>query len=257
MSLPETLDLSTSNNVYNLSAILTINNKRAELFKCRMRFYVPIQILSIILNWRPNIGERGMSNHIKNIMFVFAVFVAISFSKAAETVALDVGDAAPTFHAKDDQGKDFESQLVLGEKNLVIYFYPAAMTGGCTAQACAFRDDMEKFENLNTNVVGVSGDSVINLTYFKQVNNLNFPLLADPSGTIAKAFGVPTRGGGEITRTIANQQVKLVHSITEARWTFIIDNEGKIIYKDTDVKASNDSENVLKFLKSHVTSTAK
>jgi len=105
------------------------------------------------------------------------------------------------------------------------------MTGGCTAQACAFRDDQAEFAKLNTKVVGA--------------------LPADPDAVIAEAFGVPTRAGGEITRTVDDQQVKLIRGVTEARWTFIIDKNGTIIYKDTDVKAADDSKKVLQFLNSH------
>ena len=180
------------------------------------------------------------------IIVLFVVLFGLGMSNAKE---LKIGSLAPTFQARDDRGKDFQSQQLLGKKNLVVYFYPAAMTGGCTAQACGFRDAQSEFARLNAVVVGVSGDSVQNLAWFKQVNNLNFSLLADPDGSIAKAFGVPTRDGGEITRTVNDNEVKLVRGVTESRWTFVIDTEGKIVYKDTDVNAGQDSHKVLEFLK--------
>ncbi|MBN1478809.1 peroxiredoxin [candidate division KSB1 bacterium] len=180
---------------------------------------------------------------------LFTVIVAVAGEKAI--VNLNIGDTAPVLQAKDDRGQDFNSQSLLGEQNLVVYFYPAAMTGGCTAQACAFRDDQQEFAELNTLVVGVSGDSVQNLAWFKQTNNLNFPLLADPDGSIARAFGVPTRDGGEIVRQVDEQDVKLIRGVTASRWTFIIDKKGTIIYKDTDVNAAEDSDKVLAFLKQH------
>ena len=180
------------------------------------------------------------------IIVLFVVLFGLGMSNAKE---LKIGSLAPTFQARDDRGKDFQSQQLLGKKNLVVYFYPAAMTGGCTAQACGFRDAQSEFARLNAVVVGVSGDSVQNLAWFKQVNNLNFLLLADPDGSIAKAFGVPTRDGGEITRTVNDNEVKLVRGVTESRWTFVIDTEGKIVYKDTDVNAGQDSHKVLEFLK--------
>ncbi len=166
--------------------------------------------------------------------------------------SLQVGDKAPAFQAKDDQGNLFDSKALLGKENLVVYFYPAAMTGGCTAQACSFRDDMATFDSLNTTVVGVSGDSLKNLTYFRRANNLNFPLLADPVGSIANKFGVPVREGGSIVKTVDGQEVKLDRGVTQSRWTFIIDKQGKIIYKDTDVNAAQDSDNVIAFLESHM-----
>jgi peroxiredoxin Q/BCP len=82
------------------------------------------------------------------------------------------------------------------------------------------------------------------------VNNLNFPLLADPDGSIAKAFGVPIRDGGQVVRTVDDKEVTLTRNVTASRWTFVIDQKGNIIYKDTDVNAAQDSEKILNFLRS-------
>lgn len=185
-------------------------------------------------------------------LFWVLIFSVLTIAAIADdaTSDLNVGDQAPHFSATNDQGTNFDSKSVLDKQNLVVYFYPAAMTGGCTAQACAFRDDQAEFEKLNTLVVGVSGDSVQNLAWFKKANNLNFQLLADPDGHIAKAFGVPTRDGGEIVRTVDDRDVSLVRGVTASRWTFIVDKNGKIVYKDTDVNAAQDSDKVLEFLKS-------
>ena len=81
-------------------------------------------------------------------------------------------------------------------------------------------------------------------------NVLRASVLADPDGKIAKAVGVPTRDGSEIVRTIDDEEVILVRGVTAARWTFIIDKQGKIVYKNTDVDAGQDSKTVLEFLKS-------
>ena len=183
------------------------------------------------------------------LAFMFLAIAATTPKEQNKTQkALNIGDTAPHFQAKADNGETFDSQNMLGKQNLVVYFYPAAMSGGCTSQACSFRDEKQSFEELNTTVVGISGDSVQNLKWFKQSNNLNFTLLADPDGSIAKSFGVPLRDGGEIVRTIDGKEVKLVRGVTAARWTFIIDKTGAIIYKDTDVNAAKDSSEVLAFL---------
>src|SRR5581483_1290619 len=84
----------------------------------------------------------------------------------------------------------------VGKKILVVYFYPADLTSGCTKQACGFRDDMKKLTEKGVEVVGVSGDSVKNHQIFKKVHDLNFTLLADEDGSIAKKFGVPVGKGG-------------------------------------------------------------
>ncbi len=168
--------------------------------------------------------------------------IGFSFSVFAQ---VEVGDKAPQFEAMDDSNKLWNSSDFVGDKIIVIYFYPAAMTGGCTKQACAFRDDKSKLDELDVLVVGVSGDNVENLKYFKEAHDLNFPLLADSDGKIANRFGVPLREGGSIVRNIEGTDITLERGVTSSRWTFIIDKEGKIIYKNTDVNASENSKEVL------------
>jgi len=102
-----------------------------------------------------------------------------------------VGDPAPTFTATDQDGHLWKSSDWIGKKYLIVYFYPAAMTGGCTKQACAFRDDVDKLKLKDAVVVGVSGYAPEDLKVFQQTYELNFDLLADYNGMIAKAFGVP------------------------------------------------------------------
>src|SRR5262245_26589268 len=102
--------------------------------------------------------------------------------------AVAVGDKAPSFVAKDDQGKDWKSEDHVGKKIIVVYFYPADFTGGCTKQACGFRDDAKPLTEKGVEVIGISGDSVKNHQMFKKYHNLNFTLLADEDGSIAKKF---------------------------------------------------------------------
>ncbi len=172
------------------------------------------------------------------ILFAFA-------SVAAQEVNLEPGDPAPEFEAVTAEGEQWRSKDHISESILVVYFYPAAMTGGCTDQACSFRDNRTKLTELGAEVVGISGDQIRNLQIFKRTNNLNFPLLSDPKGEIARAFGVPVRDGGTITREVDGEEVELSRDITTARWTFIIGRDGKILYKDTDVNAAGDSESVI------------
>lgn len=164
----------------------------------------------------------------------------------AESVSLVVGDDAPTFEVLDDQGRLWKSSEHFGKKVVVVYFYPADMTGGCTAQACAFRDDLSKLSDKEVEVVGVSGDSVESHQLFKKAHNLNFPLLADVDGVVADAFGVPkTVGDKTVKALIDGVTYDLVRNVTAKRWTFIVDRDGKIAYKDDSVKAGEDSARVL------------
>jgi peroxiredoxin Q/BCP len=160
---------------------------------------------------------------------------------------LKVGDKAPTFEATDDQGKEWKSSDHVGKNIIVLYFYPADLTGGCTRQACGFRDDMKALTDKGVEVVGVSGDSVKNHELFKKVHNLEFTLLADEEGAVAKKFGVPLRAGAEAkVKGEGGKDVTLKRGVTASRWTFIIGKDGKIAYKDTNVKAAEDSKKILK-----------
>lgn len=98
-------------------------------------------------------------------------------------------------------------------------------------------------------VLGISGDSVSNQQLFKKANNLNFTLLADIKGDTAKKFGVNLRKGGSIPKTIGGEDFVLVRGVTPARWTFIIGKDGNVAYKNTSVKAGQDSKDVLETLK--------
>jgi thioredoxin-dependent peroxiredoxin len=163
----------------------------------------------------------------------------------AQEVVLNVGDRAPVFQGLADDGGVWRSQEHVGNKLLVVYFYPAAMTDGCTKQACSFRDNRSRLQELGAEVVGVSGDQLDGLRAFKGSNRLNFPLLSDTEGKIARAFGVPVRQGGQITRTVDGREVELKRDVTAARWTFIIGRDGRIAYKDTQVDPAGDGDAVL------------
>lgn len=164
---------------------------------------------------------------------------------SAQDVALNVGDRAPVFQAPADDGTMWRSTEHVGDRIIVVYFYPAAMTGGCTTQACAFRDNRSQLEELGATVVGVSGDRVENLRVFKGQNRLNFPLLSDPNGVVMRAFGVPTRAGATITREVDGRQVELTRDVTAARWTFVIGRDGRILHKETEVDPAGDSRAVI------------
>ncbi|MBN2773802.1 MAG: peroxiredoxin [Prolixibacteraceae bacterium] len=182
----------------------------------------------------------------KKILLSSMIMVSVIFGYGQ---GLNIGDKAPLFKAVDENDKVWDSGKIIGSEYLVVYFYPAAMTGGCTAQACAYRDYKDEFSKLGATVVGISGDKPENLVYFKKANNLNFTLLSDTEGKVARAFGVTTSDGGTIQREIDGKTVDLERGITTMRWTFIIDKEGKIIYKDDEVNAPEDSSNTLKKIK--------
>jgi len=182
--------------------------------------------------------------------FLLAAVVCLSSSVFAVDVSLSVGDDAPKFAVQDDQGKEWKAEDHFGKKIVVIYFYPADMTGGCTKQACGFRDDSEALKKLGVEVIGVSGDSVGNHKLFKKAHDLNFTLLADVKGEVAAGFGVPFAAGEKsIKRTIDGKEETLTRFGTSKRWTFVVDEDGKIAFKNDKVQAAGDSKAILKVVK--------
>lgn len=168
---------------------------------------------------------------------------------AEDAVNLKVGDPAPEFQAKDDTGANWKSTDHVGKKIVVVYFYPADFTGGCTKQACGFRDDMAKLSSKDVEVVGVSGDSVKTHEQFKKAHDLNFALLADGKGAIAEKFGVPfTLGEKTAKGTVDGKEESFVRTATISRWTFVIDKSGKIASKNSTVKAAEDSKAILELI---------
>jgi peroxiredoxin Q/BCP len=161
-----------------------------------------------------------------------------------------VGDKVPSFKSVDENGKAWKSTDVVGKKILVLYFYPADFTGGCTAQACGFRDDVEKLGSQGVEVVGVSGDSVKTHQMFKEHHKLNFTLLADEKGALAKVFGVPVKKGGKSPAIDASgSKVDMDRGVTIMRYTVVIDKNGTVAAIDEVKNAGGDAKRIADFVK--------
>lgn len=122
---------------------------------------------------------------------------------------VSVGDRAPDFTLPDQTGKPVRLADLLGERAIVLYFYPKDETRGCTAEACSFRDSYQVFKDAGAEVVGVSSDSVDSHRGFAEHHRLPFILLSDAGGALRKQYGVPTTLG-----------------LLPGRVTYIIDREG-------------------------------
>ncbi|WP_372744970.1 peroxiredoxin [Lutibacter sp.] len=183
----------------------------------------------------------------KNLFYLIITFGFYFSSIAQNSTEISIGNKVKPFVAIDDTGKTWNSLSVTSDF-LVVYFYPAAMSGGCTKQACSYRDNKTSFDKLNTTVIGISGDEVAGLKHFKESYQLNFPLLSDSEGKLSKLFGVPTTEGGTINKEFNGENFLLTREITTPRWTFILNKERKIIYKNADVNASDDSKIVKEFI---------
>lgn len=201
----------------------------------------------------------------KTYQLLLACAISLAAAAAGEdnpidngkAVELAVEDAAPAFECRDDQGNIWTSADHVGKQFVVVYFFPADFTRGCRAQARSFRDNMNQLAADGIAVVGISGDSVGNHELFKSVENLNFTLLADEDGSVAKKFGVPLDKGGQVApRDEQNKPIMdaegnpliLTRAVTAARWTFIIGMDGKIAYKNVKVDPARDSKQVATFI---------
>lgn len=149
---------------------------------------------------------------------------------------LKIGDKAPEFTLESDSGNQVSLSDFKGEK-VVLYFYPKDNTSGCTKEACSFRDNLEPISAKDTNVLGVSKDTIKSHQNFVSKFDLNFPLLSDPEGKVCEAYGA----WGE-----KKMYGKTYMGIK--RMTFIINEEGNIHYIFKKVKPEGHSEEVLKQL---------
>lgn len=131
-------------------------------------------------------------------------------------IRLAPGDAAPDFTLPDAEGNDVALRSFRG-KRVILYFYPAAMTPGCTKQACDFRDNLAELTDAGYVVLGVSKDTPAKLARFAERDGLTFPLLSDPDLTVHKAYGAYG------TKTMYGKT-----TVGVLRSTFVVDADGKV-----------------------------
>jgi peroxiredoxin Q/BCP len=182
---------------------------------------------------------------------MMAVFgLAVWGGQDDKKIVLEVGQRAPDFEAPDEEGRTWQSSRHVGKKIIVVYFYPGDFTPGCTAQAQKFRDNMNRISELGAEVVGISGDTSEIHALFKRAFHLNFSLLADDEGRVAKQFGVPVGPGAEVkSRDAEKKPLAFKRPVTTGRWTFIIGLDGNIAYKNSKVNPVEDSKQIEAFLK--------
>lgn len=139
---------------------------------------------------------------------------------------LAVGDPAPDFTLSDADGKPVSLSDYRGRR-VIVYFYPAASTPGCTKEACDFRDSLADLGDAGLDVIGISPDKPVKIAKFRDAEGLNFPLLSDPDKEVLTAwgaFGEKKMYGKTVTGVI--------------RSTFVIDGDGKIEQAQYNVRAT-------------------
>lgn len=147
------------------------------------------------------------------------------------------GDTAPDFTLLDQNGKEVSLHDFRGS-NVVVYFYPRAMTPGCTVQACSLRDAKSELLDQDIVILGISADPVKSLKKFEEKQNLNFTLLSDPEHKVIEAYGSwgPKKFMGRQFDGILRQ-------------SFFIDREGKIVHVMHKVDTKTHHDEVLNFFK--------
>jgi peroxiredoxin Q/BCP len=139
---------------------------------------------------------------------------------------LQTGDTAPAFTLTSDTGESVSLAALAGRK-VIVYFYPAAMTPGCTKQACDFTDSLDALHAQGYEVLGISPDKPEKLAKFRERDALTITLLSDPDKSVLTAWG-------------AFGEKKLFGKLVEGviRSTFVVDEAGKIEYAASNVKAT-------------------
>jgi peroxiredoxin Q/BCP len=145
-----------------------------------------------------------------------------------------VGSVAPDFTLPSQSGEMVNLRDFLGQKPVVLFFYPKDDTPGCTKQACGFRDDFDEFRKLDAEIIGISSDSVESHEHFAKKYNLPFTLLSDEGGKVRKLYSVPNTFG-----------------LFPGRVTYVIDEEGMVRHVfSSQVEAGRHVEEAVEVLKS-------
>jgi peroxiredoxin Q/BCP len=139
---------------------------------------------------------------------------------------LEVGDKAPAFSLPDADGNPVSLADYKGRK-VIVYFYPAASTPGCTKEACDFRDNLAELNEAGLDVIGISPDKPAKLAKFRDAEGLTFPLLSDPDREVLEAWGAY----GE-----KKMYGKTVQGVI--RSTFVVDEDGRIAVAQYNIRAT-------------------
>jgi peroxiredoxin Q/BCP len=163
-----------------------------------------------------------------SILGVFAITIAFLLS-ATQANPVEIGTEAPKIKATNQDGNEIDLGETYKKGLTLVYFYPKADTPGCTKEACSLRDAFAELEKKGITVIGVSMDTPEAQKSFKEKYNLPFTLLADEKGEVVKAFGVP-----------------MIRLGFASRQSFLINKDGKIVWRDLKASTDKQAEDVLK-----------
>jgi len=161
----------------------------------------------------------------------------LAMSAIARAEPLAVGAAAPAVTAVSETGATLDLGAVYPKGYTLVYFFPKADTPGCTAESCSLRDAFQQLADRGVTVIGVSTDDVPSQKAFKEKHRLPFTLIADRERRVIGAFGVPVR------------EVPVMGAFA-ARQSFLIDRDGKVVWRDLKASTKEQAADILKALKS-------
>lgn len=158
-----------------------------------------------------------------------------------ETIAYPtVGEPAPEFSLPGSSGVTTRLADYRGHRAVVLFFYPKDMTGGCTQEACGFRDNCAALRAAGVEVFGISPDPVGQHDLFVEKHNLNFTLLADEDRAVAQRYGV-----WRVKSKFGRDYMGI------ARTTFVVGQDGRVAHVFTDVTADGHADEVLRWVNEH------
>ena len=152
-----------------------------------------------------------------------------------------IDSPAPDFSLLDQNGEEITLSQFQGDKNVVIYFYPKAMTPGCTVQACGLRDHKSELAELNTVALGLSPDPFPRLKKFEEKHELNFTLLSDEDHAVADQYGV-----WRLKKFMGKEFMGIL------RTTFIVDRQGNLVHIMDKVKTKTHDQDVINWIKGNI-----
>ncbi len=201
------------------------------------------EIKGLVGNIYPgNTKYRKYRNFYRSYLGIYLLLFLcyINFSSHSQTSndeqmsTIVVGSTVPSFILRDQNGKDFDIDLVKGKKNLVIYFYPKDDSPGCTKEACSFRDQYQVFSDADALIIGISAQSVESHLDFANKHHLNYTLLSDKGNSVRKLFGVPTDLLG----------------LLPGRVTYVADKSGKVVFVfNSQIRAEKHIDEAIRILK--------
>jgi peroxiredoxin Q/BCP len=190
-----------------------------------------IKILIARLTTKPRLHATILA-----IAIILMTIWSMDMTSVSQTAQLKVGDKAPAFslHSYTSEGGSNTINLsdFHGKKNVILAFYPKDDTPGCTKEMCSFSEDLSHFTNAQTQVLGISCDSISSHEKFTSNHNLKLPLLADEKGEVGKKYGAVAETGGNASRVL-----------------FVIDKQGVVRHIINGMPTNSELLEIIKGLK--------